>query len=292
MYYNRSFNRVSYSKSVKSSKLLFKFTINELSCVTMLSLFMEKLLVGCRSFSWLLIYDCEGRYLSTINTTISPLDAVWTSNGNIVHTTFHGNTVIVMSYSGKVIATHTQLINPQYFSVADDGIIYLADAGKGVYQSTDNGLSWSLVFKSTPGWRCWLVIKVNNQNIDNFWTLEYKNNNSKLMHLRMYSVDNKCTDCTVTWKNVNVTAANNKRNSVSADSSILYDGCISVFLSDYDDKIIQVFSINGLYCSQLKSYLFKEKTLWKLAIDKKRHLLYVGYNSRVDKFELTYGEID
>ena len=99
-------------------------------------------------------------------------DATWTPRGNIVYTTCPSNKVVVMSESGKVITTHTQMTLPQYLSVSSDNIIYLADSETGVYQSTDDGISWSLVFKSTDEWHCWQVIKVTTNHCDDFWTLE------------------------------------------------------------------------------------------------------------------------
>ena len=65
-----------------------------------------------------------------------------------------------MSESGKVIITHTQMTNLMYISISSDDSVYLADGKKGVYQSTDDGISWSLVFKSTDGWHCEQVFKV------------------------------------------------------------------------------------------------------------------------------------
>ena len=268
---------------------MLRFQINELPYITILSLFQDKLLIGCLSLSQLLIYDCEGRYLFTIYIIGQPRDAIWTSNGSIVLTKFNYNTVVVISDSGKVITTHTQISNPGYFSASDDGIIYLADIMEGVYQSTDNGMSWGLVFKSANGWHCLLVIKVTKDYFDDFWALEF---DSSKYHLRVYSVNTNCFTCNVTWIDVNATTIFDKHINLSPDSIMLHDGFMSVFFSDFDNKLIQVFSIDGLYCCQLPSFRNGKQTAWKMVINNKRHLLYVGYKSQVEVFELTYGKKD
>ena len=57
---------------------------------------------------------------------------------------------------------------PRYFSSSYDDTIYLADEEIGVYQSTDDGFSWDLVFQPTDGWHSIEVIKVASDQIDNF----------------------------------------------------------------------------------------------------------------------------
>ena len=128
-------------------------------------------------------------------------EARWTPRGNIVYTTYRNNKVVVMSESGKVITTH-KMTSPQCLSVSNDDIIYLTDSETGVYQSTDDGVSWSLVFKPIEGWHCLQVIKVTTDRSDDFWTLEQSGINN--WHLCEYSVDRKGSDSNVTWRDINV----------------------------------------------------------------------------------------
>ena len=250
-------------------------------------MFNDKLLFSSVGLPQLFIYSREGRHLSTItiNDNDKLWDATWTPRGNIVYTTY-SNKVVVMSESGKVITTHTQMTEPRYISVSSDDIIYLADSKTGVYQSTNDGVSWSLVFKSTDGWHCYQVIKVTTDHSDDFWTLEYSN--KKNYHLRVYSVDRRRSDGIVTWRDINVTTTDGKHIDLSG-SRLSYDGNMNIFLSDRDNKAVHVLSVNGQYhCQLLSSHHFKN-TLLRLAVDKERQLLYVGQDEGVvGVFKLTY----
>ena len=272
------------------SQLLQNFTVDQLKdrCVNILSVFNDKLLVSRDGLSQLFIYSREGRHLSTItiNDNDKLCDATWTPRGNIVYTTF-SNTVVVMSESGKVITTHIQMISPQCLSVSNDDIIYLADYMTGVYQSTDDGVSWSLVFKSTDGWHCRQVIKVTNDHSDDFWTLEYNKN----WQLRVYSVERRRSDGNVTWRDINVPTTHGKHINLSKYSSLSYDGNMNIFLSDWFSKTVHVLSVNGQYHCQLVSSHHIENKPRRLAVDKQRQLLYVGQaKGVVEVFKLTYGD--
>ena len=284
-----------------SSQLLQNFTVDQLKgwYVNILSVFNDKLLVSRWSLPQLFIYSRlpqlfiysrEGRHLSTItiNNKDKLYDATWTPRGNIVYTTFDSNKVVVMSESGKVITTHTQMTSPRCLSVSSDNIIYLADWETGVYQSTDDGVSWSLVFKSTNRWHCWQVIKVTTDHSDDFWTLQYGGN--KKNHLRVYSVDRRRSDGKVTWRDINVPTTDGKHINL-LDSRLSYDGNMNIILSDCSNKAVHVLSVNGQYhCQLLSSHHVKNKP-HRLAVDKERQLLYVGqWESVVGVFKLTYGD--
>ena len=275
-----------------SSQLLQNFTADQLKndWANKLSVFNDKLLVSCAGLSQLFIYSREGRHLSTITTNNNDelWDATWTPRGNIVYTTWYSNEVVVMSESGKVITTHTQMTKPQHLSVSSDDIIYLADYETGVYQSTDDGVSWSLVFKSTDGWHCWQVIKVTTDHSDDFWTLEKSDNYS--YHLGVYSVDRRRSDGNVTWRDINVPTTDGKHINLSW-SSLSNDGNLNFFLNDYYNKAVHMFSVNGqCHCQLLSSHHFKNEPC-RLAVDKERQLLYVGQaKGVVGVFKLTYGD--
>ena len=276
-----------------SSQLLQNFTVNQLKglySVDILSVFNDKLLVSGSGLFQLVIYSREGRHLSTITNNKNDMlcDATWTPRGNIVYARCYSNEVVVMSESGKVITTHTQMTEPRRLSVSSDDIIYLADSKTGVYQSTDDGVSWSLVFKSTDGWHCYQVIKVTTDRSDDFWTLEQSDNNNH--HLRVYSVDRRRSDGNVTWRDINVPTTDGKHINLSF-SRLSYDGNMNIFLSDRDNKAVHVLSVNGQYhCKLLSSHHFMNRPR-RLAVDKERQLLYVGQEEGVvGVFQLTYGD--
>ena len=279
-----------------SSQLLTNFTVKKLKGfgVNILSAFNDKLLVSCGGLfglSQLFIYSLEGRHLSTItiNDNDKLFDAKWTPHGEIVYTTLDSNKVVVMSESGKVIATYTRMTEPRDLSVSSDNIIYLADSETGgVYQSTDDGVSWSLVFKSTDGCHCEQVITVTTDHSDDFWTLG--NSVNKNYHLRVYSVDRRRSDDNVTWRDINVTTTDGKHINFSS-SSLSYDGNMNIFLSDRANKAVHVLSVNGQYHCQLLSSLHIKNEPWRLAVDEERQLLYVGqWDGVVGVFKLTCGE--
>ena len=273
-----------------SSKLLQNFSVDQLEgwFVNILSVFNDKFLVSSGGLSQLFIYS-KGRHLSTItiNNNDKLRDATWTPRGNIVYTTYDSNKVVVLLESGKIITTHTQMISPRYFSVSNDDIIYLADYETGVYQSTDDGVSWSLVFKSTDEWHCLQVIKVTTDHSDDFWTLQESDN--KNYHLGVYSVDRRRSDGYVTLRDINVTTIDGKHINLLY-SSLSYDGNMNIFLSDYHSKAVHVLSMNGQYhCQPLSSYHIKNEPC-RLAVDKERQVLYVGQDEGVvEVFNLTYG---
>ena len=279
-------------QSVTSSQLLLNFTVDQLKGwrVKILSVFNDKLPVSCRYHCQLFIYSREGRHLSTItiNNNDWLCDATWTPRGNIVYTTYPSHEVVVMSESGKVITTHTQMTKPWSLSVSNDDIIYLAYYKTGVYQSTDDGVSWSLVFKSTDGWHCYRVIKVTTDHSDDFWTLERSDN--KDWHLGVCSVDRRRSDDKVTWRDINVPTTDGKHIKLSC-SSLSYDGNMNIFLNGYINKAVHVLSVNGQYhCQLLSSHHIRNKPC-RLAVDEERQLLYVGqWDGVVEVFELTYRE--
>jgi hypothetical protein len=97
---------------------------------------------------------------------------VWTPRGNIVYTADNSNNVVVMTQRGDVIA-QTKTLFPIRLSISTDDVIYLADYRTGVYQSTDDGVTWSHVFKVADGWQCVQVIRVSSDsNTQVFWTSE------------------------------------------------------------------------------------------------------------------------
>ena len=85
----------------------------------------------------------------------------------------------------------------------------------------------------------------------------------------------------------------NEENIRLEKSTLSYDGKSNVFLSDYHNKAVYVFSTNFEYQCQIQlSYQIKHKPK-KLAVDKEQLLLYVGQeNGAVGVFQMIYEEGD
>ena len=253
--------------------------------VGILSAFNNTLLIGRTSFSQLFIYSSEGHHVSTITTEFNDtlMDATWTPRGYIVYTTLKTNKVMVITKSGEVNTTHTHLVQPKYLSVSNDDVVYLAACTEGVYQSRDDGISWSLVFQSTNNWCLNYVIKVNSSNSDDFWTIE---ENSKKHNLRVYSMDRRRNDSNLTSRDIKISTAERKQGYNPA-SKLLFDGKMSIFLIDIFLRTIHVFSANGQYQCQLDSYRHIKKIAHRLAVDMEHKRLYIGQGmGTVEVFKL------
>ena len=270
------------------------------SAVDILSVFNGKLLVGSTLFSLLLIYSHDCRHLSTIVITDSDTEAselreaMWTPRGNILYTTLmilpNYRTicrVVAASESGKVIAIQTQMTCSALLSVSNENVIYLADYLGTVYQSTDDGISWSVVFKSTDGLELLQVIKVTTDHSDDFWILGW--NKKYKHHLLVYNMDRRHLNGKVTWRHVNISTTDDKHiDLLSSCSRLLYDGKTNIFVSNCKETV-HVLSLNGLCHSQLQLLHNIENRTYSMAIDKERQLLYVGQEGFVKVLKLKYG---
>ena len=268
--------------------------------VDILSVFNGKLLVGSTLFPLLFIYSHDCRHLSNI--TIIDSDnkasmlrkAMWTPRGNILYTTwkllpnYHRTcSVVAASESGKVIATQTHMTCEALLSVSNENVIYLADDFGTVYQSTDDGISWSVVFKSTDGLKLLQVIKATTDHSDDFWILGWSEKYKH--HLLVYTMDRSHLNGKVTWRHVNVSTTDDKHiDLLSSCSILLYDGKTIIFVSNCK-KTVHVLSLNGQCHSQLQSLHNFENRPYSMAIDKERQLLYVGQKGFVKILKLKYG---
>jgi hypothetical protein len=176
-------------------------------------------------------------------------DAVWTRRGNIVYSEWRKGKVVTMSQSGDVIQ-QTNVSQPSYLSVSTDGVIYLISEYTSVYQSTDDGLTWSRMFNVTDGWQCWQVIKVStDSNTDVLWTLVVRS--AEDWRLRVYTVDKRrAVGDNVTWRDVTLPS------HVTVDlsySRLAYDGHTSIFVTDKSNRAVHVWSVSGQYDRQLVS---------------------------------------
>ena len=278
-----------------SSGFLFNFTVEEVkgSYFFILSVCNDKLLVSCRDYcdNKLFIINREGRNLVTIITNETSLyDAMWTPRAKIVYTTADSKKVVVVSETGQVIVSHSQMTDPRHLSVFNDDVIYLADYKTGVYQSKDDGVSWSLVFNATDdAWHFVLAIKVITDHADDFWTLEI-NNDEYHYRLRVYSINNNYSIADRAWSNVNVITRDGKYIYLTESSMLTYGGKMNIFLTENRIENAHIFSVTSRHHCHL---LFSQarNNLYRLAVDKEHKLLYVGLNEGlVEVYKLAHME--
>ena len=245
--------------------------------INILSVFNDKLLISCAGLSELYIINREGRYLATITSgkTEKLRDASWTPQGNIVYLT-HRDRVVVMLESGKVIA-RTHMINLKSLSVSTDNKIYLAVSTKGVYQLLEDGARWSLVFRPTDGWCCCQTIKVTNELYDDFWTLERQDGTSHCHHLRVYSVRKRRPHDNVTWRDI-ILPPDVVLNHAS---ELSYDGNMNILLHNHFTPAIHMLAVNGEYQGQLLSPGHINDLTYRMVVDRKHQLLYLGQKKGV-----------
>ena len=282
-----------------SFQLLLNFTAYQLqgSAIDVLSVSKDKVLVSYGTASHIFVYSRQGSYIFNIKINDNDgklFDATWTPRGNIVYTTSRSGVVAISDLVDNVFTKQTKqtqdtvrkyLRFPMFLSVSND-VIFLSDHYEGVYQSTDEGISWSLVFKSPNELHFCHVIKVNTANNPDFWILQVE-----LMHvyIRVYSLDERHPSGNVTWRDIKVPQTDCKFTDLSR-CLLSYDDSMNLFLLESTSKAVRVLSVNDRCHSQLISPHHINYLPKRLAIDKNSQELLVGQeNSIVQVFKLTYG---
>ncbi len=272
---------------VTSAKHTRDFTVEQIKSgkygVTVLSVSSDgQLLVGQSHDRQLHVYSADGSHVSSVDLPDGDTlkDAVWTPRGNIVYSADNSKRVVTMTRQGHIIQ-HTKGFVPNYFTVSADNVIYVAVTRSGVYQSTDDGVTWSLVFKLADDWGCAHAIKVStDSNTDVFWTAEYSGSDKR--RLRMYTVDKRQANANATWSDVS-------HVTVDLPTNLAYDGHTNIFIRNFANKAVHVWSVSGQYERQLVSQLTNGPQ--RVAVDSCQHghVMYVGRGQgTVSVFELTY----
>jgi WD40 repeat protein len=253
----------------------------------------NQLLVGQPGDSQLHVYSAEGNHEASINLPNDDIlrDAVWSPCGNIVYTTIKSNNVVSMSRSGNVIKRITDLF-ADFLSVSTDEVICLADFKNGVYQSTDDGKTWSLVIDMPAGWQCAHAIRVSTDNDkDVFWTHEVMKNDKTNRRLQVCIVDKHCSGTKVTRHNVTLPS----QVTVNLQHTRLaFDGHANIFVADANNKAVYVWSVHGQYECQLlfPQHFSLQNAPKRLAVNTRNDYMYVGqFGGIIDIFKLTYKEI-
>jgi hypothetical protein len=193
-----------------------------------------------------------------------------TRQGNILYSKFDSDIVVTMSQSGDVIQ-QTDVPKPTSLSVSADGVIYLVSGHTSVYQSTDDGLTWSHMFNVSDGWRCAQVIKVStDNNTDVLWTVEY----SIADRVLVFTVDKRrAVGDNVSWRDV--TLPSHVTDNLSIDR-LAYDGHTSIVVTDRHRRAMHVLSVSGQYEGQLEPRQQLPSSIYCAAVDSQRHVMYVG----------------
>ena len=239
----------------------------------------------------LLVYTLEGQSLLNISVDQQDFvyDATWTPRGKILYSTDNceiryirkrckQNYVVLMSEAGEIIK-RSQRVRPQRFSVSIDNVIYLADYETGVHQSTDDGMNWIFLFKSPDGLPFGQAVKVITENTDFFWTLE----NDKYNYIRVYNMSLGRFVGDQSWKS-NIISITQTKSVILQLSSFLEDGKMNIFLSDYYNAVIHVFTAEGKYKKMiLSTFDLEMKVPSSLAINTQSEQLYVGHSRGIIK---------
>lgn len=244
-----------------------------------------RLLAGQKGDTKLFIYSAvSGAYM---NTTRLPFtypgntvyDAVWTRNGNIVYTTRENgskvNTVEVMALNGTLIRS-TNLSRPRYLSVSANGIIYLADANNGVYQSADNGVTWYHKFSIDSTRYGYQTVNVQNSRsaTDEFWIVAYHSSNRwYYWYLDVYTDNGDYIASTPNYRSLSTIKD-------PSFSKFAHDGHETMFLLDYINGTVHALStVTRAYDRPLlTSRHFTNNYPVSLSVDVTRdnNVLYVG----------------
>ena len=256
------------------------------------------MIFAVRSDGTLLICDMQklhiynfDRYVLTIdvynNETIRAV--TWTPHDNIVYVNLR-NEVVTTSKFGQIIKINTHIRLPQIFSTSQDNIIYLYSFGGKLHKSTDDGVTWLIIF----GFNYKGIIQIMNLYTDNqktlFWSLTFIQETSSL-HLCEHTLSNDARDKNVTLSNINVTTQNGKQVLLSKTSSLTFDGEKNIFVSE--ETIVHIFSTNGAYLFELFSVDILRLSIIGLHVNSINNSLYVGYrHGDVQIFDLKYEDYD
>ena len=262
-------------------------------------------MIGCYLQSHLYIFSQHDHHFANFAVTGNLVDAMWTPRGHILYTTFDknretglvsrmvtsaGNTSDTSAIANQ---TNNNPSRPYFFSVFSDKYIYLADPFSGIYQSNDDGSSWLSIINATGKWRILHIIRVGGSG-ENYWTWEF-NTETHILRVGMYSLDannNNSIKNNIGLKEVIIQFAYDITFSELHGSMLSYDGNEHIFVSDYQNKTVHVYSINGQYhCRLLSPGDINDYHPTTLMVDPQRQQLYVVLKDLFVKvFKLAYGK--
>jgi hypothetical protein len=253
----------------RNSSTHYQLVIPELNnSVNILSVGSDgQVLLGRGEQKQLYVYSEDGYLVTTVAIPFYDrvIDAVWSPREHhIVCATVKTRTTAVMSVSGDVVH-HTQMIAPRYLSVSPDNEIYVTCTTKSLYYSTDNGTSWKgLVAQPNFSWEFVHALKVKPSSaLSNYavWLIE---SNDPEWRLSIYTPKK--------WTALVLPNAVNIRQT----GRMTFDGHTNIYLTDYYNKAVHVWSVNGQYVQLLIPFHTHDYAPENLAMNKQRSMLYVA----------------
>ncbi len=297
--------------------LAFRDTLNEVySGVTIVSVSGNgQLLIGR--------YDDNERlyiYNYTNNTYLpSPLklipdtrlfDAIWTPGGKIVFTTtnHNGTNLVTITTSGRIVASYPVKSFANYLSVSTDGIIYVSTCA-GVYQSSDDGLTWSSVFDTPRDSESicimeairvstdndtdvfWALISLESDRFKSLWSLAEDRN---ILHVLNVKYSKGFYEQAQYDERVHATSTNPKIVS-NLGRLVYHDRLATIFTTRKKHAALHMWSVSGLYGGELsmpEQFLTDDDRIYPkcITVDRRGHVtyMYVCYENSVEVFNLVY----
>ena len=286
---------------VQSTKLLFKFAVDQLEIGAannyLISAFNSTLVLSYVASKILLLYSWQGQNLTEISLESELRDVTWTLTGNIV-CAVESHHIVRMSLFGKISFRFKIAGILNRFSLSNDGNIYITVRELGVYQSTNDGITWTLLFQSANQWYCIESVKLTTKLSENFWITQYNKTKKdslydsyigKQARLRVYSLSRSSFDSYFKWRDIQLPEKHCAHVDFSR-SKMSQDNFMNIFIGDQNNNAIHVVSVNGQYrCEVVTSFDINANSLLGLTVERDRRLLYVGLsNGVILVYNLTY----
>ena len=273
------------SRELNESILVQIIENSQFSVVDILSISKNNtILIGPRWSFGLYVCNTYGTVLNFIHFEyLNLLDAIWTSQGDILYTSKQTTQITLISSKGVSI-TYFKLRRPNYFGTSSkDKIIYVTDSEWGsLYQSTDDGINWNFVVQLPFGWNYGQLVKLEtNSNITTFWSIAFRAPST--YKLREFSFL-KSFNNDLTWRDIELPTFTNISLS---NSRLAYDNANTMFISDTQQKTVYTLTVNSEYRGQLLTVSKSDQYL-KLAMGADRCYLYVASNQLIYVYQLKY----
>lgn len=278
--------------------------------IEVMTLLDDRLLLSALASRHFYVYSAtDGRHLATGEATSHIYDVHWSKDGHVIYTSLSRRTATKAALVNVNEERISEVItsNPRNISSSSScssDVLYLADWADGIFQSRDDGMTWSHVFKPINGVQCLQVVKLNataaattsSTTTEVFWTLCWCAE-SKQYRLRIYTVvmtisnnetnddiEDSSSSSHVTWSDVSMYAPASRGRLNLAGSYLAYD-CKrnKMFVSDMVTSSIHVYTAStGKYQHVLLTSA-QIDCPWRLCVDSQRDLLYVGQSNETVK---------
>ena len=225
-------------------------------------------------------------------------EAALLRDSSIVGITYDNNVVIILPSSDQIHKLSTSVNSPWSLSISDNDVIFLVDKDCGtVIKSENHGESWVPILQICEFCYEALLVNGNQQNsLLTLWVIE-QSRISRIFCLREYCVPTNendklgITSRHIVDENGEIKShANQKANPIRVDVG-MYSHMIldkvkrRVFLSDYKNNTVHVFSLDGNYLRAILTSADKISKPERIALDILRRQLYVAQQNTVVVFE-------